>query len=94
MLKDIFTSTLPIASGPKHLTNTPKTNKSFALQAIKASGLAVEWRDSPNDQMPASMAADYGSIWSLNPRQDCSAFWREFDRLRAASITAGQESKS
>ena len=51
-------------------------NKPLVIAAAEASGQAVEWRDEPDERMPAHLRDQYGSIWSNET--DLSEFWRCF----------------
>lgn len=70
-------------SGMRCLSNIKKQHKAAVLHAIATTGQSVEWRDEPDHRMPASMATNFGSVWSAVP--DCSVFWRAYDEAVAQS---------
>jgi len=79
----MFSNNRNTRDDPRCLTNINKGKKEIVLKAIDESGLPIEWHDTPSEKMPASMAADYGSIWTREPTRDASPFWRAYERIDA-----------
>ena len=62
------------------VSNINKSEREAVLMAIREAGAKAEWRDTPDERMPARMREDYGSVWSSEP--DLSEFWEIFRRMK------------
>ncbi|TXH57565.1 MAG: hypothetical protein E6Q97_04305 [Desulfurellales bacterium] len=64
------------------VTNIEKKWKEDVLAAIRKTAAPCWWSDTPDGRMPATMAANYGSIWKWKGHKDLSEFWCAFDAVR------------
>lgn len=83
-MKDmIYSSQIP---APRCLSNIARKHRRAVYEAIKESGLPLEWRDHPDERMAGTvMAGGFGSVWAPADVYDCSAFWKAYDCLTKTS---------
>lgn len=77
--EDLFAPRL-LPGETRCLANIQCIYRAAALQAIKECGLAVEWRETPNEWMCPTQAHRYGSVWSAE--QHVRPFWVAYRRIR------------
>jgi hypothetical protein len=63
------------------LSNIEMSHKDAVLQAIAESGIALEWRDAPDERATSNMRETYGSVWCPPDVIECGPFWAVYDRL-------------
>jgi hypothetical protein len=72
MLADLF-ATRNVAGAVRCLSNIQLIYCEAVVEAIETSGLRIEWRRTPDENMCPMHRHLYGSIWSAEA--DLTAFW-------------------